>query len=193
MSAVAVPSFIWGEELILRPLDRKQIIINEIRYWKQHRMLPATYCDYLLSLYTEGEQDVPRYKRFQNWFVKIVPVASAAIILIGYLVIYFTEMSFDLQIVLGTFYLVATIMMARFYHAKHLAGSHFSFFVVALALLLFSMQLAIHLFQTQMAMLLMIGANGLLWLLIGKRWRIRFFGIAGYAVLLILLVYKLLE
>ncbi len=33
---------------------RKQIIINEIEYWKEHHLLPEQYCDFLLALYTEG-------------------------------------------------------------------------------------------------------------------------------------------
>ena len=36
--------------------QRKAIIIGEIKYWKESKLLPAQYCDYLLALYTEGEQ-----------------------------------------------------------------------------------------------------------------------------------------
>ena len=38
--------------------QRKKIILNEILYWKQNRMLPDTYCDYLLALYSEGEESL---------------------------------------------------------------------------------------------------------------------------------------
>lgn len=34
---------------------RKTIIIKEIMTWKENRMLPEQYCDYLLTLYTEGD------------------------------------------------------------------------------------------------------------------------------------------
>lgn len=36
--------------------QRKQIILNEITFWKQNKLLPAHYCDFLMTLYTEGEQ-----------------------------------------------------------------------------------------------------------------------------------------
>ena len=36
--------------------QRKQIIINEITFWKQNKLLPEHYCDFLMTLYTEGEQ-----------------------------------------------------------------------------------------------------------------------------------------
>ncbi|MEM5592255.1 hypothetical protein AAHH67_11950 [Niallia circulans] len=34
--------------------QRKTIIVKEIAYWKENKMLPEHYCDYLLTLYTEG-------------------------------------------------------------------------------------------------------------------------------------------
>ena len=39
--------------------QRKQIIVNEIAFWKQHKMLPDHYCDFLTSLYTGGESEQP--------------------------------------------------------------------------------------------------------------------------------------
>ncbi|HLQ97878.1 MAG TPA: hypothetical protein VK135_04225 [Candidatus Dormibacteraeota bacterium] len=35
--------------------QRIQIIIQEINYWKEHKILPDMYCDFLLALYTKGE------------------------------------------------------------------------------------------------------------------------------------------
>lgn len=35
--------------------ERKQIILNEITFWKQNKLLPEHYCDFLMTLYTEGE------------------------------------------------------------------------------------------------------------------------------------------
>ena len=35
--------------------NRKEIIVKEIEYWEENRMLPAHYCQYLLTLYTEGK------------------------------------------------------------------------------------------------------------------------------------------
>ena len=36
---------------------RKQIILNEILFWKQNKLLPEHYCDFLATLYTEGEHE----------------------------------------------------------------------------------------------------------------------------------------
>lgn len=37
---------------------RKQVLILEINSWKQNNLLPGHYCDFLLALYTEGQQNV---------------------------------------------------------------------------------------------------------------------------------------
>ena len=36
-------------------LQRKQIIVNEITFWKQNKLLPEHYCDFLIALYAQGE------------------------------------------------------------------------------------------------------------------------------------------
>ena len=48
--------------------SRKQIIINEIIYWKKNRMLPEHYCDFLLALYTKGNglQDQSQKSRLRK-------------------------------------------------------------------------------------------------------------------------------
>lgn len=35
---------------------RKKIILSEIKYWKQNHLLPDHYCDFLSTLYAEGEE-----------------------------------------------------------------------------------------------------------------------------------------
>jgi len=36
--------------------QRKQIIISEIKHWKESKLLPGHYCDFLLALYSRGEE-----------------------------------------------------------------------------------------------------------------------------------------
>lgn len=36
--------------------QRKKMIIAEIRYWKEHKLLPAHYCDFLITLYAQGAE-----------------------------------------------------------------------------------------------------------------------------------------
>ncbi|WP_391116090.1 hypothetical protein [Psychrobacillus sp. L3] len=36
-------------------LQRKQIVLNEIAFWKKNKLLPEHYCDFLMALYAQGE------------------------------------------------------------------------------------------------------------------------------------------
>lgn len=36
--------------------EKKQTILNEILFWKENKLLPVQYCDFLMTLYTEGEE-----------------------------------------------------------------------------------------------------------------------------------------
>lgn len=36
--------------------QRIEIIVKEINYWKENKLLPVVYCDFLLALYTRGEE-----------------------------------------------------------------------------------------------------------------------------------------
>lgn len=37
--------------------QRKRMIISEIKYWKENKLLPEHYCDFLITLYAQGEDD----------------------------------------------------------------------------------------------------------------------------------------
>ncbi|WP_156323827.1 hypothetical protein [Bacillus sp. JCM 19034] len=34
--------------------ERKEIVIEEIKHWRKSKLLPEHYCDFLLTLYSEG-------------------------------------------------------------------------------------------------------------------------------------------
>ena len=38
-------------------LQRKQIILNEIAFWKKNKLIPEQYCDFLTALYANGETE----------------------------------------------------------------------------------------------------------------------------------------
>lgn len=38
--------------------QRKKIIMTEINYWKQNKLLPEHYCDFLITLYTQGDNEL---------------------------------------------------------------------------------------------------------------------------------------
>ena len=97
--------------------EKKEIIIKEIHYWKENKLLPGTYCDFLLALYTEGNNHEDKISNSSNekkgkhtFLISVV----IALFLISALVTYFTELSFVLQTVTSGFLLLASILVTAF-------------------------------------------------------------------------------
>ncbi|MEH6940009.1 hypothetical protein V7056_19515, partial [Bacillus sp. JJ664] len=80
--------------------QRKQIIIKEIKFWKENRMLPEQYCDYLLSIYTEGElRDNSQVFGYHKLWALLGVLPILMIPFVTY-ILYFTELSLNLQILI---------------------------------------------------------------------------------------------
>ncbi|MGV2622126.1 hypothetical protein QRD89_11880 [Halobacillus sp. ACCC02827] len=93
--------------------ERTKVIINEIHYWKQNRLLPATYCDFLLALYTQGDgQEEKRGSRLRWSSLLFYSFLAVTLILLplSFLVIYFTQMGIIMQTgLLSSFVITAWI------------------------------------------------------------------------------------
>lgn len=77
--------------------NRKEIIVKEIQYWKETKLLPEQYCNFLLALYTEGEQ-INGKKVGKRSIKKKFLLAYTPLLLVPFgIFIYFTELSFFLQ------------------------------------------------------------------------------------------------
>lgn len=108
--------------------DKKNLIINEIHYWKENKLLPETYCDFLLALYTEGnqvEEDEKATKKKRNskgisGIQTLLYVILLFVFLATLLVIYFTELSFVLQISLVIFLLLISLVVTAYFIRKSL-------------------------------------------------------------------------
>lgn len=73
--------------------SRKQIIVNELLYGKKSRLLPDQYCDYLLALYTEGNQPKETRKEKKGMVLQLMNLIFLLLIPISVFFIYFTELS----------------------------------------------------------------------------------------------------
>src|SRR5690625_4344381 len=85
--------------------ERKRIIIEEINYWKDHKLLPEEQCNFLLALYTQGEGQERHlqttYKRpFIIYLLLLILLIPFSIIITN-----FTQISLTLQIILMILFL----------------------------------------------------------------------------------------
>ena len=177
--------------------EKKKIIINEILFWKQNQMLPEHYCDYLLALYSQGEEipiqrilSTSKQTSFLFWLLSIVLIA------ISLFVIYFTELSFVLQTAILACFVVFLSVVAIYFSKK---GNTMPILYVssAVLLLIFSMELNKYLFGNNLTGLyIMLSLNCVLWMYIGKKLKLLYFSISGWmgaAILIILFLYNVIS
>ncbi|MDH5160155.1 hypothetical protein [Heyndrickxia oleronia] len=175
--------------------SRKEVIIKEIIYWKEHKMLPDHYCDYLLALYSEGEFENNHNDRMKS--NKLVNRLSLFLILIGALllislfVIYFTELAFVLQMMILTSFVVLLLILGIYYSKKE--TWYYIFYISsAILLLLLSVQLTDKFFyHYSIALLITLFLNCILWVATGWKLKLLFFTVSGVVGIITLTIYIL--
>ncbi|WP_406686758.1 hypothetical protein [Rossellomorea vietnamensis] len=160
--------------------SKKETIIHEILLWKQTKMLPEQYCDYLLALYTEGagiderESAESPKKHFLKDF--LISISS---ILISLFVIYFTELSIVLQTtILASF--VGLLMGVGIYYTKKQFSPLLLFASAACILLLSTMELTERIFEGHyLPLYVTLFLNCFTWIGAGVKWKMNYFTLAG--------------
>lgn len=173
---------------------RKETIVKEILYWKKSRMLPEQYCDYLLALYTEGNQLEEESKEHTKKRMNVRSFLPLAIILVFLISLYITEMSFRLQMALSVILMILSILITV-YFAKKRMTLQIPLIGLALILLFTSVEFMSHTFPEQIGMLFtVLVMNCSLWLLAGWRLKLVYFSISGFlgiGVLIVSLLFRI--
>jgi hypothetical protein len=170
--------------------QRKTIIVKEIAYWKENKMLPEHYCDYLLTLYTEGngveENTISKKRRgfllSSFLFFSFIPITI--------FLLYFTELSFILQMAISLIFLIFCFVGIFLYNKKQL-NVDIPATVAAIIFLLFSVAFVLYFFVNEIIFLyIILFLNCLFWYMCGKRYKLLYFTISAYigASLLVILV-----
>jgi hypothetical protein len=175
--------------------QRREIIVREIEYWKRSRLLPEQYCNYLLALYTEGDYQKRMRDRFLTRHRTALTFLFAAIICLllpaSALVIYFTELSFVLQMLLFALFFFLCLTAIKMWKGK---GNiiHLPLISGAFIFLMASIKIGEYYFPKQKAVTaLTVFANCLLWIWMGKQFRLLYFllsGIIGTGILIAFLL-----
>lgn len=172
--------------------SRKEVIIKEILYWKEHKMLPDHYCDYLLALYSEGELENTKGNRkskvSMNKFSLFLVLISLFLV-VSLFVIYFTELAFVLQTMILTSFVVFLLILGIYYFKKEFW--YYIFFIgAAFLFLLLSVHIVEQLFSNNSkAIYTTLFFNCVAWLITGWRLKLLFFIISGGIGILLLIAY----
>jgi hypothetical protein len=168
--------------------NRRNIIVKEIHYWKQNHMLPEQYCNYLLALYTEGKGTEPGVTK-QSPNNDLYPSLFLFLLFsISICVIYFTELSFILQmgVLLGLCFLGTGFV---YYFFRLGITSHLSIILTAIALLLGSVEAVSHITAFQpFALYTVTFINCLLWIGTGRKLELMYLILSGLAGILLLFI-----
>lgn len=162
--------------------NRKKMIIQEIQYWKNSRLLPEQYCDFLLALYSEGEEVPQQYQKARGARPKIVfpYLIVGFIILLTLFLNHFTQLPFGMQIGLSIFSIIA-LLYAVFFFFKRSWPYHIPLIGAAFLFLLATVFAIEHSApgRTDVLYFFLLGHCGI-WLYTGKRLSIVYFSVAGY-------------
>lgn len=189
-----MPPFFKGSDLLMNE-NRKTIIVKEIVYWKENRMLPEHYCDYLLTLYTEGNHPAKEADSISKSSLTLF-LGSLCLSFIPIIVFlfYFTELSFILQMSISLVFLTFCIGSIYFLKYRHL-GADIAISAAVLIFLLASVHMVIQLFPGNLMMLnSMLIFHCLIWFITGRKFKLLYLTISscvGFILLIGLFFYKI--
>ena len=165
--------------------NRKQIIIKEIGYWKNNKLLPEQYCDFLLALYTEGTGLNEKSNNSKNRKKMFLWLLTIPIIVF---IVYFTELSLILQMVFAIVFILIGIYLT-FYLKRNGLLFHIPLIISALLLLFVSVELTLTNFPKSTIILYSIlMVNCLMWLVGGWKFKQIYFTISGVLGLLLITI-----
>ncbi|KOS68003.1 hypothetical protein AEA09_05160 [Lysinibacillus contaminans] len=181
---------------------RKKIILNEILFWKQNKLLPEHYCDFLTTLYAEGneleaiEEANPNRAVLSSEKRKILVVAASVFIgIIALLFVYFTVPSLTLILSIVVAIAAIVLFIVAFQTAKT-NGLLAPVFHVFAAILLFcaSIQICTTYFSgNNLVLFSLIAGNCIVWLWSGIKMRLLYFTISGVLGLVVLIGYYVMN
>lgn len=153
--------------------QRKAIIVSEIKYWKDNRLLPEAYCDYLLALYTKGEEDeqaagLTENKKRQTEMITLLFILLNALItpIVAFIIIY-SNLNFGSIILLLSITFLTTATLSIIAWKRHRINQKYKLLVFLLNLFILTL-IVIYQWITQYWLIItLILGQLLLWIILG--------------------------
>ena len=180
--------------------QRKRIIISEIKYWKQNKLLPGHYCDFLITLYAQGEEDKQQtVKVSDSILVKekkrlnrtLLILSLVALVISGGMFIFTQYPGVTLALAAG---LTVIFLLSTFRKKANQALVPFLYIIASFLLLAMSLKLWTVFFEGHTMLLLgLLMLNCSLWLFAGRLLKLLYFTISGTVGLLLIIGFLLLS
>ncbi len=177
-------------------VQKKQIILNEIAFWKQNKLLPEHYCDFLTNLYVQGDgtenqeqraNDSLLIKKNRRDTYLLIGLAILSICLITVLII---SANFIVPMIIS----LITILIFVFFAWKLRLNSTIirPILLVLSALLLLAISFKgweLYFQENSYILLVFLLINCLLWLVTGIFQKLIYFTISGVLGIIVILIY----
>ncbi|WP_164668586.1 hypothetical protein [Virgibacillus doumboii] len=174
--------------------NRISTIIEEINYWKEHKLLPDVYCDFLLALYTNGEASAEEAtaKSGMNFIHVVQHILLVSLLPFSFLVVYFTEFHVLLIISILLLFVIFSFWMFR-NNKRDSLTYHLSLATILMLILLMSVYVAANSNVSQWFLQLLVFCNFILWYYFGYKNRIKYLKIVSVIGILFVILYIMLQ
>lgn len=167
-------------------LEKREIILKEIHYWRRSKLLPEQYCDFLTNLYNDEaeikDSNPVSLNNLQQGNIKIWLFGFGIISLIFLISLYFSVFPWPLQLATALCVLIVCYGYSAIYRDRNnmisvlLAGAG-SVLTMGFGLWL----IALHDLDPDFWRPLLIAGCGLLWIVLGFALRIGLLHYCGFA------------
>lgn len=176
--------------------DRIPIIIKEIQYWKQSKLLPDVHCDFLLALYTQGDgATIDKYvsnKKRLNLSIVLQTLLSIVLFILSFVIIYIIKISFGLQIGIILAFLAISFWNYILLKRKESSYSSIAIATFLIMMLMFTVFVSKTLDLSQWIVQVIITLNFIGWFILGKYNELKYLKIASILGLLFMIIYIIL-
>lgn len=175
-------------------LQRKQIILNEIAFWKKNKLLPEHYCDFLTALYAQGET-VTQEKHSEALLAKgkknmLLPLTIGTLTGLLLVALIFMSTAVIIPIIASGIAVFAFLYIAIKLAKTKSMITPLLFVFSALLLLGLSFKVWDIYFDSYPLLLIgLIIGNCLLWLFSGLLMKLVYFSISGILGIVLILIY----
>lgn len=166
-------------------LEKRDIILREIHYWRKNRLLPEQYCDFLSNLYndeaTAKDNNPISLHNLQQGNIKVWLFGFGIISLIFLISLYFSVFPWGLQLVTALSVLLVCYGYSGVLRHRQRALSLSLAGIGSVLTLGFGMwMIALHDLNPEIWRPILIGACGLLWCILGYVLRIGVLQYSGF-------------
>lgn len=177
---------------------RSKMIIDEINFWKEHKILPESYCDYLINLYSKGEP-IEKDERNSWWSGgRALLLIQLSLILLmipfSFLVIYFTELHMLMQIGILSLFMSYSLWVLYDLKKRHMNYVYIPLLAMLFFILISTEYLVRLIIEKHWVSGVIIFLNFFMWFVIGRKVNIKYVkycGMIGLCMVCFYFVYKI--